>query len=231
MTTNAPFALLFDLDGTMVDTDHLHLAAYNTLLAPFERGIGADYYKSRIMGFPNDDIMEGLFPGMERARQHALSEQKEALFRGLLRELTPIAGLRELLHWAQVHAVPVAVVTNAPRANAMLMLRGLDLDARFPVVVIGEELERGKPDPLPYLTALEALGVDAANALAFEDSLAGVRAASGAGIATFGMLTSLPEDRLRAVGACAAIPDFRDPGLQAELARRRPVAARLASAG
>lgn len=222
MTPDAPFALLFDLDGTMLDTDHLHLAAYNTLLAPHARTIGLDYYKSRIMGFPNDDIMDGLFPGMARARQQALSEEKEALFRGLLRQLTPTAGLAELLAWAERHAVPAAVVTNAPRANAMRMLDGLGLGTRFPVVVIGDELARGKPDPLPYLTALAQLGVGPSDALAFEDSLAGVRAAAGAGIATFGMLTALPEATLRAAGACAVLRDFRDPGLLAELARRRP---------
>lgn len=230
MTSYARFALLFDLDGTMLDTDQLHLAAYNTLLARYERTIGLDYYKSRIMGFPNDDIMDGLFPGLARAQQQGLSEEKEALFRGLLSELTPTAGLLDLLDWAKAHAVPVAVVTNAPRANAMLMLGGLGLAERFPHIVIGDELEHGKPHPLPYLTALKALGIEASDALAFEDSLAGVRAAFGAGIATFGMLTSLSEDRLRGAGACAVINDFQDPGLLAELARRQANMAQLSPA-
>jgi len=213
-------ALLFDLDGTMLDTDALHLAAWNTLLAREARTIGMDDYKTHVMGFPNDAIMESLFPGTDQAAHAALCDEKEALFRGLLRELTPTAGLVDLLEWAGQHAVPVAVVTNAPRANAMLMLGGLGLGARFPHIVIGEELARGKPDPLPYQTALDLLGVHAGDALAFEDSLAGVRAAAGAGIATYGMLTALPEAILRAAGASAVMRDFNDTGLWAELARR-----------
>ncbi|WP_163009790.1 HAD family hydrolase, partial [Pseudomonas viridiflava] len=90
-----------------------------------------------------------------------------------------------------------AVVTNAPRENAMAMLTGLGIVDRFETIVIGGELARGKPHPMPYLTALELLGVSADEAIAFEDSLAGVQSAHAAGIHTFGMLSGLQEQQLR----------------------------------
>jgi beta-phosphoglucomutase len=119
----------------------------------------------------------------------------------------------QVLDWADANGVPYAVVTNAPRANAEMMLHGLGLDRRMTELVIGDELERAKPDPLPYRTGLQRLGAAADRALAFEDSLPGIRAAHGAGIATYGIRTAHPDAALLGSGAVAAITDFTDAGL------------------
>jgi HAD superfamily hydrolase (TIGR01509 family) len=216
----AHFACLLDLDGTMVDTDALHLRAYNIMLGERGRQVDAAYYKTHIMGFPNDEIMAGLFPDRPRAEHQICIERKESLFRSMLGHLEPTPGLRELLAWAERHAVPCAVVTNAPRANATAMLAGLGLGERFDAVVLGDELARGKPDPLPYLTALEHLRADAARAIAFEDSLSGIRAACGAGVHTVGVLSSLAEAPMRAAGAAHVVHDFRDAVLWQWLEQR-----------
>ncbi|OHX14276.1 haloacid dehalogenase [Chromobacterium sphagni] len=205
---SADFTLLFDLDGTLVDTDILHFGAYQTLLAGYQRSITMQTYKQRIMGAPNDAIMLELFPELPQDARRRLSEHKEELFRAAIVELEPMPGVLELFEWAETRHVPIAVVTNAPRANAELMLKGLGLAKRINTLVIGEELPRGKPDPLPYLTGLQRLGGRAERALAFEDSLSGVRAASAAGIHTFGIGTSLPEAALLGAGAQEAINDF-----------------------
>ncbi len=209
--------LLFDLDGTLTDTDALHVRAYQDLLAPMGRSISHGDYKSRIMGAANEAIMSWMFPGEPIERHRALADEKERLFRSLIRTMQPLPGLLDLLSWARRHEVKCAVVTNAPRANAEMMLSGLGLAERFPVLVLGDELGRGKPDPLPYLTALDRLGADASRALAFEDSRSGVAAAHAAGIETVGMLTGLDESSLRASGASWTIHDFTDSWLRAKL--------------
>jgi beta-phosphoglucomutase len=206
-------ALLFDLDGTLCDTDRLHFAAYRTLLADFGRSITLEHYQTRIMGAPNDAIMREMFPDLPRERHLELAERKEALFRGSIAALTPTPGLAALLDWAAANGVPVAVVTNAPRANAELMLRGLKLERRYDTLVIGDEIARAKPDPLPYLTALERLNAKAERSLAFEDSLPGIHAASGAGVATYGIRAGRPDATLLAAGATAVIGDFTDRSL------------------
>jgi HAD superfamily hydrolase (TIGR01509 family) len=213
-------ALLFDLDGTMVDTDALHLAAWNSILRRSGRSIDIDFYKTRVMGFDNEAVTAALFPNQPAHQRAALVEEKETAFRSFVDRLDPTPGLDDLLGWAEAKALPVAVVTNAPRANARLLLRGLGLEQRFPVLIIGEELARGKPDPLPYATALSELGATPAHAIAFEDSLSGVRAAAGAGIDTIGMLTALPETALRQAGAFMVANDFTDAALRATLAER-----------
>ncbi|MBX8499383.1 HAD family hydrolase [Pseudomonas lijiangensis] len=203
-------ALLFDLDGTLIDTDELHLNAYNQLLARWDRSMDIGYYKAHVMGFPDDMIFGGLFPDIPASQYADMAAQKEAMFRAQLKETIPVAGVLRILDHAQSTGLRTAVVTNAPRENAMAMLTGLGIVDRFETIVIGGELERGKPHPMPYLTALELLGVKADNALAFEDSLAGVQSANAAGIHTFGLLSGLDEKQLREAGARSVIRDFND---------------------
>jgi beta-phosphoglucomutase len=214
--------LLFDMDGTLVDTDHLHHGAFSALLAGTGRTLTVEEYRANIMGAPNGAIMNYLFPAHSPETHAEMIERKEAWVRDALGTLTPTAGLLDLLAWAEAHAVPCGVVTSAPRINADPMLAALGLAGRFAVEVAGDEVARNKPDPLPYLTALRHLGGEAARAVAFEDSLSGVRAASGAGIFTYGMLTALPDAALRDAGAAAAIADFTDPALRAHLESMLP---------
>jgi HAD superfamily hydrolase (TIGR01509 family) len=134
--------------------------------------------------------------------------------------LAPQAGVAALLDFAEANDIACAVVTNAPRANADLVLRNLGLSDRLPILVIGAELTRAKPDPLPYLTGLELTGADAAHSVAFEDSLSGLRAATGAGLAVVGLTTTLDESRLLEAGATIAVADFTDPRI-VELIRQR----------
>lgn len=207
------FTLLFDLDGTLTDTDHLHLGAYATLLGEQGRTLTVEDYRARVMGAPNPAIMEYLFPHHPPHEQAALVERKEALVRAAMGLLQPTRGLLDLLDWADRHGMAYGVVTNAPRANAEAMLAGLGLETRFPVLVIGDELAHGKPHPLPYLTGLERLGGTASRAVAFEDSLSGIRAAAAAGLYTFGIRTALADSALRGAGTDAVIDDFTDPVL------------------
>jgi beta-phosphoglucomutase len=165
------------------------------------------------MGARNDAIMREMFPELDAARHRALADRKERLFRDAITALEPTPGVAALFDWAEARSVPVAVVTNAPRANAELMLQGLGLDRRIGTLVLGDELERAKPDPLPYATALRRFDATPERSLAFEDSLPGIRSASGAGVATYGIRTGHPDAALLAAGAVAAIDDFTDAAL------------------
>ncbi|WP_394823489.1 HAD family hydrolase [Pendulispora albinea] len=221
MTAKAPkLTLLFDLDGTLVDTDPLHFRAFGMLMEENGRPpLELSFYKTRIMGYGFVEIMALLFPERSAREQHVLADRKEKLFRDLVGTLEPTPGIYELLDWARERGARCGVVTNAPRENAALLLASLDLERRFDTVVIGEELPHAKPHPLPYLTGLERLDGVAGAALAFEDSLSGVRAAAAAGIDTVGVRSSLPEQALRDAGARHVIDDFRDRGLWSELYR------------
>lgn len=205
-------ALLFDLDGTLIDSDPDHLVAFQEVFAP--HGIALDHalYTHRIMGASNAMIGDHFLAHLPAAERAAVFEAKEAAFRARMGDAaTPTRGAAELLRHAAARGLPRAVVTNAPRANAEKALAALGLAELLPMLVIAGELARSKPDPLPYLTALERLGASAGKTVAFEDSLSGVQAAVAAGLAVIGITTGLSAERLLAAGAIFAVEDFRDP--------------------
>ena len=204
-------ALLFDLDGTLVDSDGDHLLAFQEVFAPFGIALDRALYTAEIMGASNAMIGARFLPQLSVPEREQVLDAKEAAYRARVGAMTPTPGAVALLDYAQARALPCAVVTNAPRANAEQALMALRLTGRFETLVIGGELARSKPDPLPYLTALERLGASAAHVLAFEDSLSGVRSAAAAGIAVVGITTGLPAETLIAAGATFAAADFADP--------------------
>src|SRR5260221_11384537 len=123
--------LLFDLDGTLVDTDAYHLRAYNLILARIGRSIDADGYKRYVMGFSDTEILRSLFPGERPGNYQWIINQKEEAFRGMIDELESTPGIRELLAWATEQGLRRAVVTNAPAANAYQMLEAIGLRQEF----------------------------------------------------------------------------------------------------
>jgi HAD superfamily hydrolase (TIGR01509 family) len=205
--------LLFDLDGTIVETDRLHFEAFTSVFTPHGAAFDWDTYVTRVMGKSNPAIAADFLPHVPAADHAGIMDAKEAAYRTLIRDLEAASGLLDLLAWADAQTVPAAVVTNAPRANADATLAALRLRDRFKVLVIGPELREAKPHPLPYLTALEALGGDPARSVAFEDSLSGVRSAAAAALGVVGLTTSLNAEALRNAGASVTGADFKDPAI------------------
>ncbi len=205
-------ALLFDLDGTLAITDPLHERAWVEVLAPF--GIDADhgYYQRHVAGKLNAQIVAEILPNLTTTAATALANEKDRRFRELAREgLTPVDGLERLLERCARLGWPRALVTNAARLNADQLLQTLKL--RFDVSVFGEELAQAKPDPLPYSTAVQLLGIAREQAVAFEDSPAGIRSAVGAGITTVALRTTHHADELIDAGAQLVVDRFDAPPL------------------
>jgi HAD superfamily hydrolase (TIGR01509 family) len=205
-------ALCFDLDGTLADTDPLHLRAWCEVLN--EHGIAADreFYVQKIAGRRNAEIVASLFPHLELAQGLAIADRKEARFRELAKDaLSALPGVSDLLAQSARLGWATALVTNAPRANAEQILSAIGLE--FPTSVFAEDLERGKPAPDPYLEAVRQLGVQAAHTVAFEDSPSGVRSSVAAGLRTVGILTGHPKEALHAAGASLCIANFNAPEL------------------
>lgn len=213
-----PAALLFDLDGTLIHSDPIHVEVFGDLYRergkPFQR---SDYF-DHIHGRENVDIFSEAFPGED---PHALSDEKEARFRERLAQIaTPtMPGALALMQRAKAKGWGIAIVTNAPRENAEAMLAATGLSDFPSALVIGGECARAKPDPLPYQEAMRALGVTPNRAIAFEDSPSGARAARGSGAYTIGIRSSLGDHALRQAGAHMTLSDFTDPALEPALAR------------
>jgi len=208
-------ALLFDLDGTLAETDSLHLPTWVDALAPYGIEVDERFYKERISGRSTGEIVRDLLPDLTEEEGISIGDAKEASFRGRVAELEPLPGLVDFVREGKKRGLEIALVTNAPRENVGAILPVLKLEDFFGTVVLADEVGAVKPDPAPYEAALEKTGVPAEEALAFEDSLSGIASSVAAGIPTVGIASTQDPEKLRRAGAFLVAKDFTDPDLRA----------------
>ena len=206
-------ALLFDLDGTLAETDSLHLPTWMDVLRPHGIEVDEEFYKDNISGRSNSKVVEDLLPGLPAEDGRDLTEAKEASFRERAHELEPLPGLMDFMREAKDRGLSLALVTNAPLANVDAVLLALELGEFFEEVILSDEVGPVKPDPAPYRAALEKLGIASGEALAFEDSTSGIASAVGAGIPTVGIASTQAPETLAQAGAFLVAEDFADPDL------------------
>lgn len=181
--------LLFDLDGTLVDTEHLHYASTLEVLRRWDLTLSEEDFQPFI-GFAE-------LPYWEALQQHldlpltatALADLRTEAYVGLLHgtSIDPLHGVLDLLQDALLQDLPVAIASSAPRAQIHASLQAAGLLDLIPVQRSGHEdvaPGMGKPQPDVYLEAAKALGVDASACIAVEDSGVGMRAALAAGCFT-----------------------------------------------
>ena len=182
--TTLPAAVLWDMDGTIIDTEPYWMAAETELVVSFGGtwshaealtlvGQALDYsarvLQSRGVDLPEDEIIETL---TEIVSQRVLTE-----------ELPWRPGARELLYALREAGIPTALVTMSIRKLAEVVADAIDFEA-FDHIVAGDDVTNGKPNPEAYLRAAELLGVDPTSCVAIEDSGPGVAAAVASGAAT-----------------------------------------------
>ncbi len=212
-------ALLFDLDGTLAETDSLHLPTWVDVLRPYGIEVDEGFYRERISGRSNSKIVEELLPDLSAEEGRRLADTKEASFRERAHELEPLPGLLDFMQEGKSRNLSLALVTNAPGENVEAILLALELGEFFDEVVLSEEVGPVKPDPAPYRAALEKLGVTPEEALAFEDSTSGIASSVAAGIPTVGMASTQRPGTLEEAGAFMVAEDFTDPRLRKLLDR------------
>jgi HAD superfamily hydrolase (TIGR01509 family) len=208
-------ALLFDLDGTLANTNPVHRSTWEKFLEPYGYDVTWDFYRNNISGRVGQEMVLDLFPDLSPEEAQEMAEAKDAEFRERTGELEVLPGLRELVEKGREKGMKMALVTNAPEENVLAVLHALDLEDVFETVILADDVGAGKPDPAPYETALEALDVSADEALAFEDSPSGIASSVAAGIPTIGIASTQEPEDLEEHGVELVVHDFTDPKLTA----------------
>ncbi len=187
-----PRAVIFDIDGTIVDNMHLHAEAFGVFAERHGLAAVTPEMRARIDGRRNSEIFPILFDrDVPKAEWQAYEEEKEGMYRELSRgRLTPMKGLRELVARLAAARIPMALATSAPGPNVAHTLRELGLQDTFAVIVRGDQVGRGKPAPDVFLEAARQLGVEAGACLVFEDAPIGIVAAQAAGMPVIALTTS-----------------------------------------
>jgi len=184
--------VLWDLDGTLIDSSELHYEAWAQVMdelgRPLDRSLFAQSFGSR-----NDRILRELLrvAGTDEEIRE-LGERKELLYRERVsaRGVPLLPGAALWLEQLKRTGWRQALATSAPRANIEATLEPLRLRSFFDAIVSADDVGRGKPDPLVFLTAAERLGLPPARCVVVEDAPAGVEGARRAGMASIGVLSS-----------------------------------------
>ena len=182
------------MDGVIVDNMQVHVEAFEEMCRRYGKKFDIEKFRP-MAGRGNDDIMP-LFMDREIIEKRgiaSLASEKEAIYREIYEPfITPVAGLADFLEEMRYHGVKCAVGSSGCRENVDFVLDKCGIRKYFDVIVNSDIVTRCKPDPEIYLTTLKLLDVEASEAIVFEDALAGIEAASSAGIKSVGIATTLP---------------------------------------
>ena len=201
MPTPYPFAaVLFDLDGVLINTTALHYRVWDE----FARARGFVPSRQQLLATngrrAEETIRLWLGPGLSDPQVAAITADREINANRLLatEPVPPVPGAIEFVHTLQRVGIPMAVATSATPQNASLALSRVAMEGIFDVVISAADVTKGKPDPEPYLKAAERLGVSPAACLVIEDSVSGIRSAKAAGAKCLALATTFPRESLAA---------------------------------
>ena len=175
-------ALVFDMDGVIVDSNAVHIESWHAYLARFGIKPGDDL-PGRMFGRHNSEIVKDYFGrGLSPEEIAVHGAAKEALYRRLMKPQIRQRLVPGIKSFVERHrGTPMGIATNAERANLEFVLSESGLDEFFPVRIDGDQIVRPKPAPEIYLRIAESLGMLPRNCVIFEDSAPGVEAARAAG--------------------------------------------------
>ena len=193
----AGIAVVWDLDGTLADTEQAHYTAWRALCRAQGRDLTWEQFKPTF-GLGNPDILRMLLgTDLDRATIERLGDQKEALFRTETGgAIATMPGARELAHHLHDLGIPQAIGTSAPPENIGFVLAAVGLEAIFPVTVSRYQVANGKPFPDIFLRAAADLGVPPHRCVVLEDAPAGVLAARAGGMRAVALASTWPESAL-----------------------------------
>ncbi|ADB19242.1 HAD-superfamily hydrolase, subfamily IA, variant 3 [Pirellula staleyi DSM 6068] len=188
-------AVVFDLDGTMFNTEQLYVQVLEEMLR--RRGLPFEWaLLNEMMGRPGMISLQIMIDWhkLENTTPHQLYDESDSIFYGILeRELAPMPGTLELLSTIEAKSLPKAIATSSRRKVVHHMLDRFELRPRFQFILTSEDVQQGKPNPEIYLSAASKLGFAPAEILVFEDSANGCAAAVAAGMHTI----AVPGDHSR----------------------------------
>jgi beta-phosphoglucomutase family hydrolase len=185
-------AVIFDMDGVIVDNHHYHLIAWEQFCAQMGIAFSEKDFRIKYFGKSNRDILSGLNgKPITASLAHELGEQKESIYRELYEPyIQPVKGLVFLLGELKANGYKLAVATSAGKANLQFVMQKLNLSQYFDLLVDATFVTNAKPHPEIYLKAAELLAIPPNQCVVFEDSVSGINAAKGAGMDVIGLLTT-----------------------------------------
>lgn len=202
-------AIIFDCDGVIADSEHLHFSLFKKVLAPEGIDLGQAEYVEKYLAMDDRGCFDAVFAAHgkslgEKDRSRLIAQKTELYQKTAAHNLVILPGVVEFV-MAASQKYPLAMASGALRDEVLLMLDAAGIKHYFDAVVAAEDVSRGKPAPDAYLKALAELqskhpkkNIQAANCLVVEDSKHGLLSAHAAGMKVVGVTTTYSAEELAA---------------------------------
>lgn len=196
------FAVIFDVDGVLVDNIGLHFEAWNRFCSLHNlQNIDRQTFKGNLFGKTNSDTLYYLFNRFMNPEEiQIFSHEKESIYREIAEnQLYPLNGLITLLNELKASSIPFAIASSGPLININFILEQTGLANYFTIITDSSWVKMGKPNPEVFITTANRLGISPSMCLVFEDSISGIQAAKNAGMKVIALATThtseeLPDD-------------------------------------
>jgi beta-phosphoglucomutase len=201
---------LFDMDGVVIDSEKLHLKAMDLSLEKHN----VVYDKSilnKFVGKSDESFFRYIYYNFDnRVDVEKLLEEKNRFFEGMLKELEYVDGFTEFIKVIGMKNIQKGLVTSSSKFTVKKIDELLDITHNFEVIIAEEDTQKHKPEPDPYLLALERLEADKSMTLVIEDSLNGIASAKSAGCVVAGLTTSFDAKTLLVAGADFVVDSYAE---------------------
>ncbi|MGN6267847.1 MAG: HAD family hydrolase [Ginsengibacter sp.] len=191
-------AVIFDLDGTLLDNNSFHRKTWEAYLKNIEKVISPEEFNAYINGRTNKDAIEYIYGRkMSEEESTKYTLEKEALYRQIYKPfIKPVPGLLHFLEILHKKNIPMAIATSGIQPNIDFMFENLPIKHYFKVIVNSSHIVNGKPHPEIYLKAASLLDISPKNCLVFEDAVVGIRSAKAAGMKVIAVATTQTKEEL-----------------------------------
>jgi len=206
-------AVIFDMDGVIVDNHNYHVKAWKEFCAIKNIPFDEQEFRTKYFGKNNHDILTGLLTkDISEEEVIHLGEAKEELYRKIYQPyIKPVEGLKKIIKSLKITNISLAVATSARKPNLDFIVNSLQIEPYFDALVDASMVQNSKPDPEIFLKAAYQLGVEPQDCVVFEDSVSGINAAKAAGMRVVALLTT--HNRNELPDASLFVKDFTDESL------------------
>jgi beta-phosphoglucomutase len=207
-------AIIFDLDGVVAESHAAHKQAWGELLSSIGRTVSAQELEYVVEGRKRDEIMRHFLGDLSQEQIRDYGIRKDASFRKYSADLKAVRGVREFIDGISSTRIAMALASSAGRKRVESNLRQLGLTSHFQVVITGDDVVKGKPDPALFIMAASELNIPTHETLVCEDAVNGIQAAKAAGMKCLGIASSGERELvLKAAGADKILRDFTQASL------------------
>ncbi len=188
---------IFDMDGVLVNTVPLHFKAWKKMFKEYGKDFSFEDYKAKVDGIPRMDGAKAILSELSDEEVKEAASRKQQIFLEILdnEEVNVYKGTIDLINKIKEIGIKVAAISSSK--NCITILSRAQIDTLFDVIITGNDIKRGKPDPEIFLSASERMNLSPQECVVFEDAVLGVEAAKSAAFTCVGIDRYNAPERLK----------------------------------